>query len=259
MSAAQDAATVEQPAAGGAVYVYGVVRAGTLRSIDAEGIRAAPVAVVEKDGVAALVSRLPEGDLRVTRKELRRHLDVIAEAFRRTTILPCPFGTSVESTDAVVETVLGPQRGKLLAGLEQLDGAAQMNLKVRHDQDALLREIVASDPVIARLRQETDALGDAGYYKRLTLGERVAAAVAARRVADAARVLEALEREALETIVDEADGSLVLKASFLVAQARLDRFDSALEDVAEAEQGRLWFEAIGPLPPTSFASAAVEP
>ena len=72
-------------------------------------------------------------------------------------------------------------------------------------------------------------------------------------------MLEALEREALETIVDEADGSLVLKASFLVAQARLDRFDSALEDVAEAEQGRLWFEAIGPLPPTSFASAAVEP
>ena len=240
----------------GATYVYGIVPAGAVDSIASTGIRGTAVAVLEEDGVAALVSELPADGLRVTRKDLRRHLDVVDEAFRETTILPCPFGTTVDSREMVVEDVLRARRDALAAGLAELEGTLQLNVKVRHDEDALLREIVAGDPVIARLRLETAGDG-AVYGQRLELGRRVAAAVEAHREVDGARVLDALLGEALD-VAEEPDDSLVLRAAFLVARRRQDRFDAALDRLAEAERTRMSFEVIGPLPPTAFAGRVVE-
>jgi hypothetical protein len=239
----------------GTTYVYGIVPAGAVDSIASTGIRGAAVTVLEEDGVAALVSDMPEDGLRVTRKDLRRHLEVIDEAFRETTILPCPFGTTVDSREAVVEEVLRAKRDALSAGLTDLEGTFQLNVKVRHDEDALLREIVAADPVIARLRLDA-ADDDSIYGARLELGRRVAAAVEAHRAADGARLLDALAAEALDAAA-EPDDSLVLKAAFLVAAAKRARFDAALDRLAEAEQQRLRFEVIGPLPPTAFVERVV--
>lgn len=240
----------------GTTYVYGIVPAGVVDSIASTGIRGTAVAVLEEDGVAALVSDLPADGLRVTRKDLRRHLDVVDEAFRETTILPCPFGTTVASREAFVAEVLRAKREALAAGLAELEGTLQLNVKVRHDEDALLREIVAADPLIARLR--LDAAGDDSIYgTRLELGRRVAEAVEAHRAADGGRVLDTLLAEAL-AVVEEPDDSLALKASFLVSRRSQQRFDAALDRLAEAERTRLRFEVIGPLPPTAFAERVVE-
>lgn len=249
-----EASTVEPPTAVGTTYVYGVVPAGSIDAIASPGVRGASVEIVEEGGVAALVSDLPD-ELRVTRKDLRRHLDVVDEAFRETTILPCPFGTTVESREEVVADVLRPRREALVDGLARLEGTVQLNVKVRHDEDALLREIVAAEPAIAHLRRETAGSGGA-YGQRLELGRLVAAAVEAYREAGAARVLDALAPEALD-VADEPDDELVLKAAFLVERARQDRFDSAVDRVAAAEQKLLRFEVIGPLPPTSFVERVV--
>jgi len=232
------------------------VPAGVLDSIASPGVRGAAVAVLEEGGVAALVSDLPDEQLRVTRKDLRRHLDVVDEAFRETTILPCPFGTTVESREAVLQDVLRARRDALADGLTELEGTVQLNVKIGHDEEALLRQIVARDPAIARLREET-ADADGAYSGRLELGQRVAAAVEAYREADAARLLEALAGDALD-VVAEPDDALVVKAAFLVARAGLDRFNATLDSVAAAEQELLRFEVIGPLPPTAFVARVVE-
>ena len=63
------------------VYVYGIVRADELPAISADGVAEAPVELVEHDGLAAIVSRLPV-DFRVKRRDLNRHLGVLAEAFQ---------------------------------------------------------------------------------------------------------------------------------------------------------------------------------
>jgi hypothetical protein len=239
-------------------YVYGVVRSGSIGSVSSDGVSATRVAILEGDGVAALVSDLPTAELRVRRKDLRRHLDVIEEAFGTTTILPCRFGTVLDSRDSVREELLAATRDRLLAGLAQLDDRVQLNVKATYDQELLLRAVVTQNPQIARLREATRTLGGAAYAEQLQLGELVAAAVAERRDADSARILAALSREADYFSVDEPPQETGLKASFLVARDRLDAFDKALEDVAAAEQPNLRFDVIGPLPPTAFASAAVE-
>jgi gas vesicle protein GvpL/GvpF len=250
--------TEEQAPATTPTYVYGVVRSGSIASVSSDGVSATQVAILEGDGVAALVSDLPSAQLRVRRNDLRRHLDVIEEAFRRTTVLPCRFGTVLDSRDGVREELLAATRDRLLAGLAQLDDRVQLNVKATYDQELLLRSVVTQNPQIARLREATRALGDAAYAEQLQLGELVAAAVAEQRDADAARILAALGREADDISVDQPPQEAALKASFLVARDRLDSFDNALEDVAAAEQPHLRFDVIGPLPPTAFASAAVE-
>jgi hypothetical protein len=239
----------------GALYVYGFVPAAESPAIDAEGVGGGAVSTIEGDGVAALVSPVDDAEIRLKRRDLHRHLRVIEAAFQATTILPCPFGTTVESESDLEHGVLAGARERLLAGLARLQGTVQMNVKATYDEEALLRELVATDPQIAALRERTRAAGDAGYYERLQLGEIVAERIGARAELDGERLADALAADAVDVAVEAPGAGSALKASFLVEQKALRRFDATLEALARTEQPLVRFEAIGPLPPTAFAGA----
>jgi hypothetical protein len=235
------------------VYVYGVVRSGALRKIKAEGVGGAAVEQVERDDLAALTSALPTTELRVKRRDLHRHLQVLEEVFETTTVLPCPVAT-VAATDELADGLLVERREELLSALERLDDKVQMNVKAAYVENELLREIVETEPDVARLRESTKAVGDAGYYAQLQLGELVAAAVGGRRERDGDRLLRELAGTAADVAVEDRQDT-AFKASFLVPRAGLRRFEETLETIAHREQPLLQFEVIGPLPPTAFASA----
>jgi Gas vesicle synthesis protein GvpL/GvpF len=236
------------------IYVYGVVRAGSVSTSDLEGVAQRPVTTIEGDGVAALASELGADQFRVRRRDLDRHLEILGTVFSEVTVVPCAFGTVLQSRQSVETDLLETRRDELLALLERLDGRVQMNIKAAYDEDTILREVVESDPEVARLREQSRALGDAAHMANIRLGEIVAAALAGRAAADRQRIGEELVAEADDVVVEEAPVPVVLKASFLVARDRLKAFDTALEALAAAEAPRLAFEAIGPLPPTAFAS-----
>jgi len=254
-AATVDRSDVEDAAGLGALYVYGFVRAGESPAIDEEGVGGGAVSTIERDGVAAIVSPVAAAEIRLKRADLQRHLRVIEAAFHTTTILPCTFGTTVESASELEDGVLTATRDRLLAGLDRLEGTVQMNVKATYDEDALLRELVAADPQIAALRERTRDAGDAGYSERLQLGELVAARIGDRAQVDAERLANVLAAEAVDVAFDEPAAGSALKASFLVEQKTLGRFDEVLDALARDEQPFLQFEAIGPLPPTAFAAA----
>ena len=236
-----------------AAYVYGVVAADAVPELELVGVADAPVRVVRGRDVAALVSYLPHEQLRVRRRDLHGHLRVLEQAFAETTIVPCAFGMVLGSEEAVRAEFLDVRHDDLLALLRHLDGFGQLNVRVSHDEDVVLREIVAADPTIARLREETGGLGDEGYHARIRLGELVAAALASVREHDARGVLERLAPKAADVVVDGA-GEDVVKASFLVAREGSIVFDREVEDIAREQAPRLRVEVVGPLPPTAFAS-----
>jgi hypothetical protein len=255
-AATVDRSAVEDAGArSGALYLYGFVRARELLAIEEEGVGGGAVSTIESDGVAAIVSPVADAEIRLKRADLQRHLRVIETAFQATTILPCPFGTTVESESELEQGVLAGARERLLAGLARLEGTVQMNVKASYDEEALLRELVAADPQIAALRERTRAAGDAGYSERLQLGELVAERIAEHAELDAQRLANVLAAEAVDVAFDEPGPGSALKASFLVERKSLRRFDDALEALARDEHPLLQFEAIGPLPPTAFAAA----
>src|SRR5438034_772550 len=84
--------------------------------------------------MAAIESPLKTTDIRLKRRDLHRHLHVIEAAFKATTIIPCAFGTTVESGAELEEGVLAGARDDLLAGLDRLNGTVQMNVKATYDE-----------------------------------------------------------------------------------------------------------------------------
>ena len=239
-----------------AVYVYGVVRADELPAVATDGVAGTSVELLEHDGLAALISKLPRREFRVKRRDLQRHLQVLEEAFGDATIVPCPFGTVLVSEEDVESALLIDRRDQLWAALARLDGRVQLNVKAVYDEEELLRELLHLNPELDRLRDSTKRLGDAGYYEQIRLGELVAAAVSERGEADARRLLGRLADSSEDVVVEPAAEYVALKASFLVSRKKLPKFDEALERAAETEQPVLRIEVIGPLPPTAFAAAA---
>jgi Gas vesicle synthesis protein GvpL/GvpF len=199
------------------------------------------------------VSELAEERLRVRRRDLLGHLRVLETVFAETTVVPCAFGMVLPTRQAVVTEFMSTRLDELRALLDELDGRAQLNVTASYDEEVVLREIVATDPQIARGREETRALGRAGHFASIRLGELVASALVELRAADNRRLLERLTAASEDVAVESTDDMTVLKASFLVSRAHTARFDRVLEELAAAEAPRIRFEAIGPLPPTAFA------
>jgi Gas vesicle synthesis protein GvpL/GvpF len=235
-----------------AIYVYGVVAADSVPSFRRAGVADAPVRSIALGELAALVSPV-SGSLRVRRRDLLSHLRVLEDAFSAGTIVPCAFGVVLPSEDAVISELLDARRNELRELLQRLDGLAQFNVRISNDEDVVLKEIVESDPQIARLRRQTQRLGDAGYHARIRLGELVAQALADRRDRDSDALLQRLEADSADVVLEEP-GEDVLKASFLVSRNRADAFDQALEEVARDHAPRLRLDVVGPLPPTAFAT-----
>jgi len=113
---------------------------------------------------------------------------------------------------------------------------------------------VAADPAIARLHARLAGVDpEAAYYQRIELGERIGAAVEARRAADADELLAALEDLAADvSLGDLLDPHTVLNASFLVDRAHLPAFDGQVRAAAAAHP-EMAVRYVGPLPPYSFA------
>jgi hypothetical protein len=243
-----------------AVYVYGVVPAGVALPVGEAGVGGREVELLEYDGIAAVVSEFPAGDVRVRRRDLLAHLRTLERIFDEVTVAPCPFGTVIASRGEVESAFLAPRRAELRRLLGRLEGHVQMNVKAEYDEEAVLREIVTHDSDVARARERSKALGAAGYYENIRLGELISARLAGLRASDGAEISARLSSFAAESASDATDGSelLVFKGSFLVARDRLEGFDATLDALAASHADRLRVEAIGPLPPTAFATLGPE-
>ncbi len=236
-------------------YVYGVVAADA-RLPSTKGIGEEPIRVVAADdGVAAIVSHLDAGEeLRLGRDEVLTHSRVLGEVLDAGPVLPMRLGMVMESEDEVRERLLTPHADELGEQLEQFRGKFEANVRVVYEEDALMREVVSTNPQIAQIRaaiQDKDP--DATYYERIQLGQLVAEAVERIREADAENLMSVLGQVSLEQNVSPPSHERVaLNAAFLLDRAQSQEFDQVLEAVAEGQSGRLRFRYTGPLPPHSF-------
>jgi hypothetical protein len=203
--------------------------------------------------LAALTTTLSSAPFHARRRDLRRHLDVLEAAFAETTVVPCAFASVLPTRAAVEEELLAARSDELRTLLDRLENRVQLNVKVSYEEDVVLRDLVASDPEIARLNERTRGAPGA-YAERVRLGDLVASAFAERRSRDAEEVVDAVAEIADDIRGDRAELPVVLKASFLVRRERVDRFHAALERLAAERAPALRFESVGPLPPTGFAS-----
>ena len=134
-------------------------------------------------------------------------------------------------------------------------GKVQLTVKGFYEQDALMTGVVERSPAIARLREQVRGLPEAaGYYKRIELGQLVAAEVERERERDAHGILERLRPLALAARLEPPSTSdSAVHAAFLVDGKRVDEFSGAVAVLGRELAGRIRLRFLGPLPPYSFS------
>jgi Gas vesicle synthesis protein GvpL/GvpF len=232
------------------LYAYGIVRPGAPAPLT-RGVLDAPVRVVEGGSVAALTSSLIQNRVRAKRRDLIAHSDVLQDAFGSGVVLPLRFGMLFDSEDELRSRFLDDRSEELLRLLDRFDGLAEMRLRVRyHDQESVLTAVVKDEPEIVRMRERSRTQADL-----VRLGELIATRYEQRRAVDAEAIVRRLGAHAAETQVDETDDELgVVKASFLMRDRDLKKFDAELDAVALRLRHLAQFTCTGPLPPHSFVS-----
>ena len=243
-----------------AKYVYGVVRANGKAGPRARGIGRMQVRVVRGDGLGALTSDVPPGDLEARRDELLAHSRVLEKAIEQGTVLPMRFGVVMPSEEAVREQLLDPHRDQLEAQLEAMEGKFEVNIKGIYDERALLSEVVEQNREIAKLREAIRGQPeDATYYERIRLGEMIAEAVNEKRDRDADEIVGRLVSHAASVEVGEpVHERMAVNASFLIDRSARKRFDAELDRIASEQGERMRFRYTGPLAPHSFVELAME-
>ena len=230
------------------VHVYGVVRASAKPELVEEGVRLLP----HRD-VAALVSDIERDELQAV-SVLRTHWRVLEQAGSSTTVLPVRFGTVMADDRAVIDAFLEPAHDELVARLEEMAGKVQLTVKGFYEEEALMASVVARSPAIARLREAVRGLPEAAaYYKRIELGQLVAAEVERARERDAREILERLEPLALAARLEQPSTiESAVNAAFLVDERRIEEFSEGVSTLGRELAGRIRLRYVGPLPPYSF-------
>jgi gas vesicle protein GvpL/GvpF len=242
-----------------AKYVYGVVRAGDASPPRGPGIDDAPVRVIPHGGVAALASDVPGDFLEAGREELLRHSRVLEETMTSSVVLPMRFGVVLPDEETVHQRLLDPYGEDLEAQLEAMEGKVEITIKGIYDEAAILRELIAEDRGIAKLREAIHGKPEeATYYQRIELGELIAAALEEKQAAAAPQIIDRLAALAVDVRVGEpAHERMAVNASFLVERSRLEEFDRAVDKIGVEQAGRIQLKYTGPLPPHSFVELGV--
>jgi gas vesicle protein GvpL/GvpF len=241
-------------------YVYGVVRARRGSRQRLRGINDEPVRIVAHDGIGALASDVPDGALEAGRDELLAHSRVLEGALEKGVVLPMRFGMVMPGEEAIREELLGAHADELRTQLDEMEGKIEVNVKAIYEEQAILREVLAENAEVAKLRQAIEGKPEeATYFERIRLGELVAEALAAKREQDEHGLVDRLLPHALAVQVGPAAHErMAANVSYLVARDRLAEFDRAVDELGAEQAGRIRFKYTGPLPPHSFVELAVE-
>src|SRR3954468_23214115 len=218
-------------------YVYGVVRGKGRAKPKGKGIAGKPLKVVAANGLGALTSDVPGEELEAGRDELLTHSRVLEQALGDGVVLPMRFGVVMPDEDTVRSELLDAHREALEAQLEEMSGKVEMNVKAIYDEDAVLGEVLAENPDIARGRKKLQGRSeDATYYERIDLGERIVGALGNKREADEQAIVDGLAANALAVEVGPPmHERMAVNASFLVDEEKLAEFDSELDRIAAGQ------------------------
>ncbi|MFF3492801.1 GvpL/GvpF family gas vesicle protein [Streptomyces sp. NPDC002795] len=205
--------------------------------------------VVKEGSLAALVSEAPEG-LRPKRRDLLAHQSVLAEAGAGGPVLPMRFG-SLAPDDESVSAVLAERADHYQERLRELDGKVEYNVKARHDEEAVLHQVMVDNPDVRARTEANRQAGGGSYEDRLRLGELVVAAVQARETEDAIELQHLLEPAASAVSTGPESTGWLANVSFLVDKESAEHFLAAVEDLRRSHP-YIDLTVNGPLPPYSF-------
>jgi hypothetical protein len=238
-------------------YVYGIAPANLEIPRNLTGLDDQEVGLVSSGNLAAVVSGIDSDRTVGRRADLISHSRVLDAVAAAGAVIPCRFGSILESQSEVSEQVLEPGSERFEEMLHDLAGRSQFTVHARYEESQILAEIVAEDAEIADLRSQTrDQPEDATYQARVRLGELVMQALEAKRATDGPSLLDALMPFTVGCNVRPSAGmDHLIDVAFLVEDKQRDAFEAAAEQAAAELAGRARVKLLGPTAAYDFVAA----
>jgi gas vesicle protein GvpL/GvpF/DnaJ-like protein len=206
-------------------------------------------------------TRLPDHRQMARPEALRRlvaHQKVLEAIMTYRTVLPVRFGTVLPS-DAAVRRFQEQAAPALTLTLAEFSGRLQMEVVVTWRLEDVFREIAAEAEIAhaaADAARDPSGQPDAA---RVSVGRMVKAALDRRRVELQRSIVPALRTVSVRLTMNSVlDDEMVLNVALLLRSSQREELDRVLAELDRRSGGRLRFRCIGPLPPYSFATVAVE-
>ncbi|HEY7593357.1 MAG TPA: GvpL/GvpF family gas vesicle protein [Actinophytocola sp.] len=239
-----------------AIYVYGIVPADVETEPDARGVGDPPgeVTTVKHGDIAALVSAVPTNIALGRPEELAAHAALLDGAAAAAPVLPMKFGAVLDTEDHVVDELLAAHHDEFAAALDELEGKAEYVIKGRYQEDAILNEVLAENQEFRSLREAIrDKPADATRNERISLGEGINNAIAAKREADTRVVLAALTDLGLTVAEREATHERdAVHVVCLAETAKQSELEDVLGRLADEWDERVDLRLLGPLAAYDF-------
>jgi len=256
-TATEPAGTTGQLKATG-IYVYGIVPADVETDPEAHGVggAAAHVDVVRHGRIAALITEVDLDQPLGTPDDLLAHEQLLDATAAVVPVLPARFGAVLADRRVTVEELLAPSHDEFAAALQDLEGKAEYMATARYAEGTVLRDVVAADPKLRRLRELIrDRPEAATRNERIALGQAVNDAIDALRQVDGRRVAETLAPLAAAVVVRDATGDFdAANVAVLAEMSREPELLQALDDLGREWAGRVELRLRGPLAPYDFVA-----
>ena len=252
----------EPPPSGTGVWLYGVTdgdapEPARLSGVDGEH----EVRAVRSAGLCALVSDVPLAqfgseilerrleDLAVVEALARAHEAVLDVALEHGTVVPARLCT-LYASDESVAAMLEHDRPGLARTLERLRGAREWGVKafVATREEQRVAAVSGADYLASRQRSREKA--EEAFERAASLAERIHAALGEQAAG-------AVVGRPHERSLAGRDDTMILNASYLVPDARLDDFAELVSGLAERHrEAGVDVVLTGPWPPYHFIEDA---
>lgn len=235
-------------------YVYAIVPACTRLPAGLIGTGGAEVRLVRYGALAGVVSEVPPCGALGTRQDLLAHESVVASLAAETTMLPLRFSAVVTTPEHVVKEMLEPCYDWYTGILADLEGRTEFSVSGTYVQDTVLREVLAEEPEVMRLRERLRGLPEnIGYSERVRLGELIVHALDAKREIDTEELIHTLSRHAVAVAPrPPVNEDTAADAAFLVGDDDRADFRQAVDELSYRWAGRIRLRVLGPRAPYDF-------
>lgn len=259
------------------IYVYAIVPTGKTRSFGVGGLVGGirpdatdvdgEVYTVPYGDIAAVVSPSPLVDYQGLRRSeavtyLVAHQRVVEAVMQEYSLLPVKFGTVLPDEKAIRRLLI---QGETLfrTYLKEFADVVQMEVVVLWDLKKVFQKISESDFIAQSQVRLANCSEQEATAEKIAVGRLVAAALEERRVTLRNRVLSSLREIARDVLVNPAMGDdMVANVALLTekdtANDGQSRLSTRLTLLDRELEGAYTFRQIGPLPPYSFATVAVQ-
>jgi hypothetical protein len=230
-------------------YIYGIIIGGGDAVLGLKGLAGnSPVYAIAHEGLSGVVSDYAGGNFDSMPKEelaccLLTHQVVVEQVIKKHPVLPMKFGTVLASADEVSE---------LLA-----QGHAQFFLTLLWIQDKVELEVVAN-PAGGWVVEENGIAPEALPAGEPLPPEGLKLSKTQRRQGHLEKMISFLQPVSIDVQPHPtALGGGVMSVAFLVDRAGLGAFYERIKQLNALFYNQVEFQAIGPLPPYSFATVEV--